>query len=82
MSKLLIKDKSHCMNCYWAYPENYTHIALRDIRRLDLLWAGSEVGRSMTYCGIWLTIQNKLCLNMSRLSSLVFWSKDTPLNDV
>jgi len=37
-----IKDENSCMTCYWAYPENYTHIALRDIRRLDLLWAGSE----------------------------------------
>lgn len=32
-----------CKSCYWAYPESYTHIATRDIRRLDLLWAGEEV---------------------------------------
>jgi hypothetical protein len=32
-----------CKSCYWAYPESYTHIATRDIRRLDLLWSGEEV---------------------------------------
>lgn len=32
-----------CKSCYWAYPEAYTHIATRDIRRLDLLWSGEEV---------------------------------------
>ena len=31
-----------CKSCYWAYPESYTHIAMRDIRRLDLLWSGKE----------------------------------------
>ena len=25
-----------------AYPENYTHVAMRDIRRLDLIWSGDE----------------------------------------
>ena len=38
-----IKDKTVCMTCYWAYPENYTHIAMRQIRRLDLVWQGDEV---------------------------------------
>jgi hypothetical protein len=32
-----------CKSCYWAFPESYTHIATRDIRRLDLLWSGEEV---------------------------------------
>lgn len=32
-----------CKSCYWSYPESYTHIATRDIRRLDLLWSGEEV---------------------------------------
>ncbi|MDD9819015.1 MAG: HNH endonuclease [Gammaproteobacteria bacterium] len=31
-----------CRSCYWAFPEKYTHIAMRDIRRLDLLWSGKE----------------------------------------
>lgn len=37
------KNVPTCKSCYWAYPESYTHIATRDIRRLDLLWAGEEV---------------------------------------
>jgi hypothetical protein len=31
-----------CRACYWGNPENYAHIALRDIRRTDILWSGSE----------------------------------------
>ena len=37
------KEISICESCYWAYPESYNHIAMRDIRRLDVLWAGEEV---------------------------------------
>nr|VFK32235.1 MAG: hypothetical protein BECKLPF1236C_GA0070990_101614 [Candidatus Kentron sp. LPFa] len=36
------RDIDVCKFCYWAYPESYTHIATRDIRRLDLLWSGKE----------------------------------------
>lgn len=38
-----IKDQFICLSCYWAYPENYTHIAMRQVRRIDLLWEGSDV---------------------------------------
>ena len=38
-----IKGLLACKTCYWAYPESYNHIAMRDIRRLDLLWSGEEV---------------------------------------
>ena len=37
------KDITACRLCYWAYPESYKHIAMRDVRRLDLLWSGEEV---------------------------------------
>lgn len=37
------KDKVICKSCYWAFPENYTHVAMKDIRRLDLVWQGKEV---------------------------------------
>ncbi len=37
------KDTNVCRSCYWAYPENYTHIAMRQIRRLDIIWTDSEV---------------------------------------
>lgn len=38
-----IKDKSICLSCYWAYPESYEHIAMRQIRRIDLLWDGEDI---------------------------------------
>lgn len=37
------KAATTCQSCYWAYPESYTHIAMRDIRRLDLLWSSDEI---------------------------------------
>lgn len=38
-----IKDRTICLTCYWAYPENYSHIAMRQIRRVDLVWQGKEI---------------------------------------
>lgn len=38
-----LKDRTVCLTCYWAYPENHSHIAMRQIRRLDLVWQGAEV---------------------------------------
>ena len=32
-----------CKTCYWANPEKYAHIALRVVRRLDVLWSEDEV---------------------------------------
>jgi hypothetical protein len=32
-----------CSNCYWASPEDYTHIALREVRRTDILWDSNEI---------------------------------------
>lgn len=39
------KDPRTCLSCYWAYPENYSHVAMRQIRRLDLLWSGDGVSQ-------------------------------------
>ncbi len=38
-----IKDASICGGCFWAYPENYKHIAMRPERRVDVVWSGTEV---------------------------------------
>ena len=38
-----LKDPSHCRSCYWGSPENYKHIALRAMRRLDIVWTEQEV---------------------------------------
>ncbi len=37
------KDPKICKSCYWAYPEEYTHVAMREIRRLDILWRDDEI---------------------------------------
>lgn len=37
------KKPSLCMQCYWGSPTNYNHIALNEIRRLDMHWTGDEV---------------------------------------
>ena len=38
-----IKDRTICLTCYWAYPDNYSLIAILQIRRLDLIWQGEEI---------------------------------------
>jgi|SRR6266850_2025597 len=40
-----LKQREICLSCYWAYPEEYTHIAMRPVRRVDLLWQGGEVSQ-------------------------------------
>ena len=37
------KKPEICMKCYWGNPDNYNHIALKEVRRLDLQWQGDEV---------------------------------------
>ncbi len=39
------KDAKVCLSCYWAYPESYSHVAMRQIRRIDLIWEGDEVAQ-------------------------------------
>ncbi len=36
------KDQSICATCFWAYPENYTHIAMNPERRLEISWQGDD----------------------------------------
>lgn len=37
-----LKQRELCLSCYWAYPENYEHIAMKQVRRVDLLWQGQD----------------------------------------
>ena len=37
-----LKDPSICTRCYWAFPAKYDHVAMREIRRLDLMWVEKE----------------------------------------
>lgn len=36
-------DPETCMTCFWAYPENYQHIAMQEIRRTDIVWKAEDV---------------------------------------
>jgi len=38
-----LREKEICLSCYWAYPEDYSHVAMRQVRRADLIWQGKEV---------------------------------------
>ena len=37
------RDEAMCRSCFWAFPENYTHIAGERVRRVEIEWRGSEV---------------------------------------
>lgn len=37
------KDPTVCASCYWASPENSTHVAMRAIRRLELTWSDTDI---------------------------------------
>ena len=32
-----------CRSCFWAFPENYTHVAGEQTRRVEIEWRGSEI---------------------------------------
>jgi hypothetical protein len=38
-----LKDEAICRSCYWAFPEDYQHVAMRQVRRADIVWQGNEV---------------------------------------
>ena len=37
------KKPAVCLQCYWGNPKKYNHIALEQVRRLDLQWNGDEI---------------------------------------
>ncbi|MBI5238090.1 MAG: HNH endonuclease [Deltaproteobacteria bacterium] len=40
---LNLKKNEICLSCYWTYPEDYSHVAMLQVRRADLIWRGEEV---------------------------------------
>ena len=38
-----LKDPGVCRQCYWAFPEDYDHVAMRQARRTDIMWTGDEI---------------------------------------
>lgn len=43
LNLLEAKSIDVCSTCYWAVPANYSHIALREIRRVEVIWAEHEI---------------------------------------
>lgn len=39
---LELKDPEICSRCYWASLENYDHVAMKEIRRIDVVWQAEE----------------------------------------
>ncbi|WP_151985094.1 MULTISPECIES: HNH endonuclease [Acinetobacter] len=44
---LVNRDLNTCKTCYWAYPEEYTHVALRHEKRVDLVFQGEKEVRKL-----------------------------------
>ena len=40
---LTLRVEKTCKTCFWASPEDYTHIAMKPARRADIVWTGEEV---------------------------------------
>lgn len=39
----LIKDTAICRRCFWAFPDEYQHVAMQEQRRTDIVWQGKDV---------------------------------------
>lgn len=37
------KNIEFCENCFWAHPENYTHIAGKERRQIIITFTGNEI---------------------------------------
>jgi len=37
-----LKKEATCRKCFWAFPENYEHVAMKPERRLVLVWSGKD----------------------------------------
>ena len=43
-----LHDPNTCKSCFWATPENYNHIAIKQTRRVEIIWSGLEVSEFET----------------------------------
>lgn len=37
------KDESFCIKCFWAHPEDYTHVAGKEQRQIIITFTGNEI---------------------------------------
>lgn len=40
-----LKQREVCLTCYWAYPERHSHVAMQQLRRVDLIWQGTDTSQ-------------------------------------
>jgi hypothetical protein len=40
---LVLHKITTCKTCFWASPEDYSHVAMKEKRRVEIVWAGDEV---------------------------------------
>ena len=38
-----IRDASFCLKCFWAHPEDFTHIADKEQRQITIIFTGNEI---------------------------------------
>lgn len=38
-----LRQPTICRSCFWAFPEDYSHVAMEEVRRVDVVWQGKEV---------------------------------------
>jgi len=37
------KDETFCVKCFWAHPEEYTHVAGKEQRQIIITFTGNEI---------------------------------------
>jgi len=37
------KDKAFCVRCFWAYPEDYDHVAGKYVKIISIIFTGNEI---------------------------------------
>ena len=57
---LELKDPEICQRCYWAFPEDYDHVAMQQVRRVDIMWSGEEISVYEQFRGRTLELQKEL----------------------
>jgi hypothetical protein len=55
------KDPEFCRSCFYAYPENYSHIAGEQERIINLVFKGDDIG-------LYTEIQSRANANNTRLN--------------
>ncbi|MHB1698813.1 MAG: hypothetical protein ACYCSN_01540, partial [Acidobacteriaceae bacterium] len=40
---LVARNPDACRTCYWADQQSYSHVAMREQRRIDMVWMDGEV---------------------------------------